>query len=47
MIRILIRKHKDLIRIFAGLFLEFIKNLSFGIIPRFITDPVQDPDTNG
>ncbi len=47
MIRILIRKHLDLIKIFVGLCLEPIHNSTFRIISKFITDPVQDPDKNG
>jgi len=47
MIKILVRKHKDLIKIFAGLCVKSIHNLIFKIIPRFITDSAQDLDKNG
>jgi len=43
MIKILRRKYKNSLKILAGLCLECIQNLIFGILPRFITDLVQDP----
>ena len=46
MIKMLRRKYKDVVKIFAGLGLEVYSELIFRIVPRFITDPGQDPGKN-
>ena len=46
MIRILVRKRKDLIKIFASLCIQSTHDLIFKIILRFIIDLARDLDKN-
>ncbi len=44
--RICRRKYKDPVTIFVDFYWEPIQNLALRIIPRFITDPIEDSDKN-